>query len=142
MPMFQSLSARIRATERCLDERQSVLRLHAITLAGQLRHEISQPSTLWCGAAIGFIAGELTHPLKRSAAAPASTASAAVPTSTPLEKALNWVTLAQTLSSAWPMLSQSAASASSPVEAGPASAYAEAAGSADPHRAGNACRWP
>jgi hypothetical protein len=102
-PAFRSLSAQIRYTEQRLDERRQVLRLHASALAEQLRSEIRQPPTLLFGAGIGFIMGELTRPgrvVKASAKNPAPS----IKTATPLQNALNFVTLAQTLSSAWPVI--------------------------------------
>lgn len=100
-PAFRSLSAHIRCTEQRLDERRQVLRVHASALADKLRGEIRQPSTLLCGAGVGFIVGELTRPQppRTHAGKPEPTAK----TPTPLQTALHFVTLAQTVSSAWPL---------------------------------------
>ncbi|MDD5580425.1 MAG: hypothetical protein PHY16_14240 [Methylobacter sp.] len=99
---FRSLSAHIRYTEQRLDEREQVLRLHTSALANKLRGEIRQPSTLLFGAGIGFIIGELTRSQQVQPKADKPKAAANTPTS--LEQMLNFATLAQTVSTAWPLL--------------------------------------
>jgi hypothetical protein len=104
-PAIRSLSAQIRYTEQRLEERRQGLRLQASALADQLRREIRQPSTLLFGAGVGFMMGELTRPPRSKARNPlAKKPEPNAKTPTPLQQALDVVTLAQTVSSAWPLV--------------------------------------
>ncbi|CAA9890875.1 hypothetical protein METHB2_30079 [Candidatus Methylobacter favarea] len=106
-PPFRSLAAHIRYHEQRLDERRQVLRMHASTWAGKLRYTFRQPSSLLCGVAAGFIAGELTRRPTNSAK---NASPPRVKRPTALEQVMKVITLAQTVSAGWPWLAPSPAS--------------------------------